>query len=84
MLLTLSLLSASFLRKSNESFFLENVSNLTHEFFYDNFNKKTLVSFLVKIVKQKIVSNGTFFSFPKEASKRENFNIFKYIFYEHL
>ena len=37
--LTLSLLSVSFLRE-NEQFFLENASNLTHEFLYDNFKKK--------------------------------------------
>ena len=43
--LTLSLLSASFLRK-NETILLENVSNLTHEFLYDNFNKEF---FLLKL-----------------------------------
>ena len=38
--LTLSFLSASFLKKNKVPFLLENVSNLTHEFLYDNFNKK--------------------------------------------
>ena len=37
--LTLSLLSASFLRKINH-FSLNSASNFTHEFLYDNFNKK--------------------------------------------
>ena len=31
----------------NELSILENVSNLTHEFLYDNFNKKTLSNFLL-------------------------------------
>ena len=30
-------------------FFLENASNLTHEFLYDNFNKKIQQNYLVKI-----------------------------------
>ena len=38
--LTLLLLSSSFLRKNKVPFLLENVSNLTYEFLYDNFNKK--------------------------------------------
>ena len=38
--LTLSLLSAPFLRKENEPFLFENASNLTHDFLYDNINKK--------------------------------------------
>ena len=33
----------------------ENASNLTHEFLYDNFNKKILLNFLVKIVIQKLM-----------------------------
>ena len=41
--LKLSLLRALFLRK-NESFFLENASNFTHDFSYDNFNKKIFLS----------------------------------------
>ena len=44
--LTLSLLSASFLRKKHEPFLLENASNLTQE--YDK-------NFLVKIVTQKLM-----------------------------
>ena len=35
-------------------FLFENASNLPHEFLYDNFNKKSLLNFLVKIVKQKL------------------------------
>ena len=54
-LLTLSLLSSSILRKNKVPFLLENVSNLTHEFLYDNFNKKILLNFLVKIVIQKLM-----------------------------
>ena len=42
------------LEKENEQFLLENASNLTHEFFYDNFNKKILVNF--------VGENGIFFS----------------------
>ena len=53
--LTLSLLSSSILRKNRVPFLLENVSNLTHEFLYDNFNKKILLNFLVKIVMQKLM-----------------------------
>ena len=30
-----------YLKKNNEPFSLKNSSNLTHEFLYDNFNKKT-------------------------------------------
>ena len=36
--LTLSLLSALFLREKNALFLLQNESNLTHEFLYNNFN----------------------------------------------
>ena len=32
--------------KENKPFFFENASNLTHEFLYDNFNKKILLSSL--------------------------------------
>ena len=48
-MLTLSYLSASFWRK-NELIRLENASSFTHEFLYDNFNKKIWQSFLVKII----------------------------------
>ena len=47
--LTHSLLSASFLRKINEPFLIENASNFTPENFYGNFNKKIEQNFLVKI-----------------------------------
>ena len=52
--LTLSLLSALFLREKSESFLLKNALNLTHKFFYENFNKKILVNFLLIIVTQKL------------------------------
>ena len=39
-ILTLLLLRVSFLRKKDEPFLLENTSNLTHEFLYDNFCKE--------------------------------------------
>ena len=39
--------------KIKETFFLENASNLTHEFFYDNFSKKYLLGCLIKIVSLK-------------------------------
>ena len=39
----------------NEPFFLENVSNLTLEFLYDNFNMKIYQTFLLKIVIQKVM-----------------------------
>ena len=45
----------SFFEERNELFLLENVSNLTHEFLYDNFNKKILLNFLVKVVIQKLM-----------------------------
>ena len=38
--LTVSLLSASFMKGKNEPFLLENASNLRHEFLYDNFNTR--------------------------------------------
>ena len=38
-----------------EPFCLENALNLTHEFFYDNFIKKFLLNFLVKIVIKKLM-----------------------------
>ena len=51
--------------KINEPFCLENASNLTHEFLYDNFNKKIFflkllykkssVIFFIKIVIQKLI-----------------------------
>ena len=41
--LPLSLLSAQrfVFEEKNEPFLFENASNLTHEFLYDNFNKKS-------------------------------------------
>ena len=36
--------------EKNEPFVLENASNLTHEFLYNNFNKNILLNILVKIV----------------------------------
>ena len=36
--------------EKKEPFLFENVSNLTHEFLYDNFNKKLFLIFLVKIL----------------------------------
>ena len=44
MILTLSLLSVFFSEKMNESFYVENASR-----FYDNFNKKILIIFLLKL-----------------------------------
>ena len=41
--------------KKNEQILLENVSNLTHEFSYDNFNKQNLLNFLVKTFIQKLM-----------------------------
>ena len=49
-LLTLSLLGA--FKKKSKPFLLENSSNLTHEFLYDNFLKK---SFLIKIIIKKLM-----------------------------
>ena len=40
--------------QNNEPFLLENASNLTNEFLYDNFNKKIYQDFFVKIVTQKL------------------------------
>ena len=68
----LSLLNASFLRKNNKPFLLENASNLTHEFLYDNFNKKILLNFLVKIVITKLMCKFDAFS-----RKRVNFSLKK-------
>ena len=48
--LTLSLLSASVLRKQNKPLVFENPSKLTHDF-YENF----ALNFLVKIVIQKLM-----------------------------
>ena len=53
--LTLLLLKVLFLRGKNEPFLHENALNLTHDFLYDNFNKKIWVNFLVKIVTQKLM-----------------------------
>ena len=41
--------------EKNEPFHLEKASNLTHEFLYDNLNKKILLNFLVKVVIQKLM-----------------------------
>ena len=38
-----------------ELFLLENASNLTHEFLYDNFSKKILQNLLVKAAIQKLI-----------------------------
>ena len=53
--LSLSLLGASFLKEKNEPFLLENALNLTHEFLYDNFKKKIDQNFLVNIIIQKLM-----------------------------
>ena len=37
---------------NNESFLLKNASNLTHEFVYDNFNKKILLNCHTKLMCQ--------------------------------
>ena len=42
--------------EKNEPFILENASNLTHKFLYDNFSKKILLNFLVKIIIKKLMS----------------------------
>ena len=56
--------NALFLREKNKSFLFENASNLTHEFLYDNFNKKIQEFFLMQIVitKSPLLSrlNGSF------------------------
>ena len=41
------------LNGKNEPFRLENASNLTHVFLYDNFTKKNLLNFLVKLLYKK-------------------------------
>ena len=43
------------IEEKNEPFLHENASNLTHECFYENFNKQILFNFFVKIVLQKLV-----------------------------
>ena len=50
--LTLSLLNTSVLKEKNIQFCFNSTSNLTHEILYDNFNKKILLNFLVKIIIQ--------------------------------
>ena len=40
-------MSASFLKKINEPFCLENASIFIQEFFYDNFSRKSLLMFLL-------------------------------------
>ena len=67
----------------NEPFHLENALNLTHEFFYDDFNKNILLNFLIKFVIQKFVLNlmhfqGKWFIFflKKKALRSESVNFF--------
>ena len=55
MFLILSLLSASFFEEKNGPFLLKNASNLTHEYEYNNFNKKNSLNFFVKIVIKKLM-----------------------------
>ena len=45
----------TFLEKINEQFRLENTPNLTHDILYDDFNKKILLNFLVKLVIQNLM-----------------------------
>ena len=81
-MLTLSLLSASFLSKKNP-FLLENASNLAHEFVYDNLNKKIFVNFPVKLsyknscIKFDVFSkrNISFFLLKNEALRSESVKI---------
>ena len=43
----LNLLSSVFiLRKKNQPFLLEHASNFSHDFLYDNFNKKILLNLM--------------------------------------
>ena len=44
-----SSLTLSFGEKINKPFRLQNESSLTHDFLYNNFNKKILLNFLFKI-----------------------------------
>ena len=73
--LTLSLLSASFLREKKEPFLVENLSNLTLEFLYDNFKKKVLLNFVVKIIIKNLMHfQGEivhFFPQKQSAEKRK-------------
>ena len=77
--LTLSLLSASFLKK-NEQFLLKNASNLTHEFFYENLTRKLIKIFMLKLsyknscLKFDTLSmrNGSFIFLKNEVLRRES------------
>ena len=65
--------------ETNELIHLPNASNLTLELFYDNFNKKILLNFLVKNdIKNSCVKfaafsrrNGSFFSSKGVVEKRK-------------
>ena len=69
-----------FLRKN----LLENASNLSHEFLYDNFNTNILLNFLLKLsnrnscVKFRAISriNGSFFS-QKRGARSESVKLIK-------
>ena len=50
-----TLFSALRFEGKNQSFLLENASNLTFEFLYDSFNKKNLQNFLSKLLRYKSV-----------------------------
>ena len=58
-------MSAYFSRKENRQFSFEN-ANLTHDFLYDNFNKKILINFLIKIVTQKFTVKAKLY--PKQCA----------------
>ena len=70
--------------KKNEPFLLENAPNLTHEFLYDNFNKKILINFFVKTIIQKLMCQILFifkekwfiFFFKNKALRSEIVNSF--------
>ena len=72
--ITFSLLSASFLKEKKEPYLLENVSNLTHEFLYENLNKKILINFLVEIFIQKLMMHfqGEMVQFFHQKRDTEN------------
>ena len=67
--------------RKNEQFFLENASNLTQEFLYDNFNKKILLSFLVKFVIQFFKEKWFIFSLKKRRWEAKVLNIIDYFFF---
>ena len=68
--------------KINGQFRLENALNLPHEFLYDNFNKRILLNFLVKIVIKNAgvkfdafsKRNGSFIFLKNEVLISENVN----------